>query len=318
MKHTVVLTSELPEIALAILSQENEVIVHPAERVREEHELEAMVADADAIVTLVTDPVTRRVLEANPNLRVVSNFGVGVNNIDLEAAKELGVIVTNTPGVLTEATADLTIALMLAVTRRIVEGDSMMRRGEFHGWHPLMLRGIALQRKQLGIVGMGRIGFASALRARVFGMNIAYFSRSPHPEAEEALDARRASLDELLETSDVISIHAPLTRETRHLIDRAALARMRPTAFLINTARGPIVDESALAEALMETRIAGAGLDVYENEPHFDTRLAELPNVVLLPHLGSATMEARSEMARLAAVNAALVLRGATPLHRVV
>jgi glyoxylate reductase len=224
-------------------------------------------------------------------------------------------MVTNTPGVLTEATADLTLALLLAVARRVIEGDNMMRRGDFHGWHPLMLRGISLQGKQLGIIGMGRIGTAVAHRARAFGMDIVYASRS---EVTNAVDARPVPLDELLETSDFVSIHAPLTGETRHLIDAAAMAKMKSTAFLINTARGPIVDEAALADALISGKIAGAGLDVYEDEPQFDERLASLSNVVLLPHLGSATMEARHEMARLAAMNALLVLRGSQPLHRVV
>lgn len=318
MKHTVVLTSELPDITLQLLSQENEVIVHPADGVRSEEELAELFVEGDAVITLVTDPVTRRVLEANPNLRVVSNFGVGVNNIDLEAAKALGVIVTNTPGVLTEATADLTLALILATTRRLIEGDRMMRRGEFHGWHPLMLRGMSLHGKQLGIIGLGRIGSAVAQRCRAFGMSIVYSGPSRHEDREESLHARYVALEELLRTSDVVSIHAPLTSATHHLIDEDAIGLMKPTAYLINTARGPIVDELALARALIERKIAGAGLDVYEREPRVEVRLLELDNVVLLPHLGSATLEARHEMARLAAMNALLVLRGAQPLHRVV
>lgn len=318
MKPTVVCTSELPDIALQLLSQESEVIVHPAMGVRSEDELVDIFVDGDAVITLVTDKVSRRVLEVNPNLRVVSNFGVGVNNIDLDAARALDIIVTNTPGVLTDATADLTVALILALTRRLVEGDRMVRRGEFHGWHPLMLRGASLQGKQLGIIGLGRIGTAVARRCTAFGMSVRYTNRNRNEEAERELGATRVALDELLQTSDVVSIHAPLTSETHHLLDATALGLMKESAYLINTARGPIVDELALARALIERRIAGAGLDVYEREPRVEVRLLELDNVVLLPHIGSATVEARNEMARLAALNALLVLRGSAPLHRVV
>lgn len=318
MKHTVVFTSELPDIALQLVSQENEVIVHPASGVRSEDELCDIFSDADGVITLVTDSVTRRVLEANPNLRIVSNFGVGVNNIDLDAARELNILVTNTPGVLTDATADLTMALVLAVARRVVEGDVMMRRGEFHCWHPLMLRGVSLQNKQFGIIGMGRIGAAVARRARAFGMLVAYVSRTPKVDVEQELGATEMSLDELLATSDFISIHTPLTPETRHMIDAAAISKMKTSAILINTARGPVIDERAMTDALISGAIAGAALDVYEDEPRFDHRLASLQNVVLLPHLGSATIEARNEMARLAAMNVILPLRGVQPLHRVI
>lgn len=318
MKQTVVLTAALPDSAVAILSQEYEVVVDDAPQPRREADLIELVEEADGLITLNTDPVTRRVLERNPNLRVVGNYAVGVNNIDLDAARELDVVVTNTPGVLTDATADLAVTLILAVTRRVVEGDRMVREGRFAGWTPQLMLGTSIAGKRLGIIGMGRIGFATALRCRVFGMEIVYHSRRPHPDADEMLGARMVPLRELLRTSDVISIHAPLTSETRHLIDRDALSAMKPGAVIVNTARGAIIDETALANALREGQIGGAGLDVYEDEPAVHPGLLPLDNVVLLPHVGSATEETRDLMARTVATDVALVLRGAEPRNRVV
>src|SRR5688500_3443301 len=214
MKHTVVLTAAFPRVARDILAGEFDVVEHPTEHGRSEEDMITILAEADAAITLLSDPITRRVLAANPNLRIVANFAVGYNNIDIEAARELGVTVTNTPGVLTEATADLTMALILAITRRIVEGDAEVRALGRCEWEPLKLLGASLQGKRLGIVGMGRIGSAVAVRARAFGM--------------EVLGVRRGeSLDELLASSDVVSLHAPLSRETRHMIDAAALGRMK-------------------------------------------------------------------------------------------
>jgi D-3-phosphoglycerate dehydrogenase len=318
MKQTVVITAAIPRIATAILSREFEVVAHPTEGTRTENDLITLVAEADGIITMVTDPVTRRVLESNPNLRVVGNYGVGVDNIDLDAAREHGVVVTNTPESLIDATADLTMALLLAVARHMIPGDRMVRRGAFTGWDPLMLLGASLQQKRLGIIGMGRIGCGVARRALGFGMEVVYNARGRNEICEQALAVRRVELDELLATSDFISIHAPLTDETRHMIDRDAFARMKYGAYLVNTARGPIVDESALADALIDGRLAGAGLDVYENEPAVEPRLLTLDNVVLLPHLGSATEEARSDMARTAAEDVAAVLSGRQPRYRVV
>jgi glyoxylate reductase len=318
MKQTVVITAAIPRVATAILSRTFEVVAHPTEGARSEDDLITLIAEADGIITMVTDPMTRRVIESNPNLRAIGNYGVGVNNIDLDAAREHGVVVTNTPEALTDATADLTIALLLAVSRHMIAGDRMVRRGEFTGWDPLMLLGASLQQKRLGIVGMGRIGCGVARRALGFGMEVVYNARGRNEICEQALAVRRVELDELLATSDFISIHAPLTAETRHLIDHDALARMKYGAYLINTARGPIVDESALADALIDGRLAGAALDVYENEPAVEPRLLSLDNVVLLPHLGSATEEARSEMARSAAEDVAAVLSGREPRYRVV
>jgi glyoxylate reductase len=305
MKYTVVLTADFPSIATELLAPHFDVVAHPTEHERSEDDLITILADADAAIVLLQDPITRRVLEANPHLRVVSNFAVGYNNIDIDAARELGVTVTNTPGVLTEATADLTLALILAVTRRIVEGDDEIRTRGRCEWEPLKLLGASLQGKRLGIIGMGRIGHAVATRARAFGMDV--------------LGVRRGEpLDELLATSDVVSLHAPLSRETHHLIAAAALAQMKAGSYLINTARGALVDEIALCDALESGHLRGAALDVYEFEPEVNPRLLRNPHVVLVPHIGSATEEARNAMARIAATNVLLFLRGKEPLHRVV
>jgi glyoxylate reductase len=317
LKHTVVITSDLPPVATSILAGEFDVIAHPTENGRTEDDMIAILAEADAAITLLSDPITRPVLESNPNLRIVANYAVGYDNVDLAAANELGVVVTNTPGVLTESTADLTMALILATTRRLVEADAEVRRSGRADWAPLAWLGSSLQGKQLGIVGMGRIGFAVATRARAFGMSIAYDSRTPKPESEAQHGSRRVGFDELVATSDVVSIHCPLNDATRHLIGAAAFHRMKPTAFLVNTARGPIVDQEALCEALQSRAIAGAGLDVFEFEPEVDQRLRRLHNAVLLPHIGSATIETRSEMARIAATDIARFLQGLAPLHAV-
>jgi len=304
MKPIVVLTAHFPAVAREVLSGLAEIIEHPTEQERSEEEMIAILSEADAAITLLSDPITRRVLASNPNLRIVANFAVGTNNVDVEAARELGVIVTNTPGVLTEATADLTMALILAVTRRLIEGDAEVRRTLRCEWEPLHLLGTSLQGKRLGIIGMGRIGSAVAHRARAFGMEVSGTRRGE-------------AADELLASSDIVSIHVPLARETHHLIDRQALAKMKAGAYLINTARGPIVDEAALCDALESGRLRGAGLDVYEGEPRVSARLAAMPNVVVLPHIGSATEEARNAMARIAATEVARFLRGEGQLHTV-
>src|SRR5688572_4086527 len=266
MRYTVVLTAEFPAIATSLLSPHFDVIAHPTEHDRSEEDVATLLAEADAAIVLLSDPITRHVLESNPNLRIVSNFAVGYNNIDLDAARELGVTVTNTPGVLTEATADLTMALILAVTRRLVEGDSDIRATGRCEWEPLAFLGASLQGKRLGIIGMGRIGTAVATRARAFGMDI--------------ISAQRGdSLDELLAVSDVVSLHVPLSQETHHLIDAPALAKMKRGAYLINTARGPLVNEQALCNALESGNLRGAGLDVYEHEPRVNPRLLQMKNV---------------------------------------
>jgi glyoxylate reductase len=304
VKYTVVLTAAYPPIAREILAGEFDVVEHPTESERTEDDVITILSEADGAITLLSDPLTRRVLASNPNLRIVANCAVGYNNIDIDAARELGITVTNTPGVLTEATADMTMALILAVTRRLVEGDQEVRTTGRCIWEPLHMLGVSLQGKRLGIIGIGRIGTAVAARAKAFGLEIVGVRRGD-------------SLNKLLQTSDIVSIHAPLNRETHHLIDRAALAKMKRGAFLINTARGPIVDEEALCEALESGHLAGAGLDVYEFEPKVNPRLLALRNVVLAPHIGSATFETRSAMARIAATDVFRFLKGQNPLHPV-
>jgi glyoxylate reductase len=244
---------------------------------------------------------------AGEQLRVVANVAVGYDNVDLDAARSHRVTITNTPGVLTDATADLAIALMLAITRRLGEGERRIRSGEPWAWSIDFMLGRGLRGKTLGIVGYGEIGRATATRARAFGMEVVYTKRSA------GRDPGRVELGELLERSHVVSLHCPLTPETRHLIDAAALARMRGDAYLVNTARGPVVDEAALAAALRDGAIAGAALDVFEREPEVHPDLVALDNVVLIPHLGSATIETRTAMAELAAANAIAVLAGDGP-----
>jgi len=244
----------------------------------------------------------------------VANVAVGYDNIDVAACTSLGVRVTNTPGVLTDATADLAMGLLLAVTRRLGEGERLIRSGTAWKWDMFMMLGSGLQGRRLGVVGLGGIGTAMATRARAFGMEIVYHNRSAaDPAVERRLDAHLVSVDELLATSDVVSLHCPHTAETHHLIDAAALSSMRPSAFLINTARGPIVDESALVDALRHATIAGAALDVFEHEPEVHPGLLVLDNVVVIPHLGSATVETRTAMAELAARNVITFLAGDQP-----
>lgn len=257
------------------------------------------------LVAMPTDPVDEQVL-STPGLRVVACHSVGVDHVDLHAARRHGVVVTHTPGVLTEATADLAMALILATARRLGEGERLLRRGEFHGWRPTMLRGLDLDGATLGIVGYGRIGQAVARRAEAFGMRVLW-SRS----------SSGASIDQLLAESDVLSLHCPLTPATRGLVDARALAAMKPGAILVNTARGPVVDEDALADALEAGHLAGAGLDVHAAEPAVHPRLLHREDVVLLPHLGSATWKTRRAMAEKAAANCVAVLRGAEPADRV-
>ena len=275
-----------------------------------QEELRARISDKEALVCVSTDAIDRIVLDAAPQLKVVANVAVGYDNIDVAHARSRGVVVTNTPDVLTESVADFTWALILAITRRLSEGDRLVRRGEWKGWALDFMLGTELKGKQLGLVGVGRIGRAVAARAPAFGMRVVY----TEPRDIDLPNAENISLDRLLNTSDVVSLHVPLMPETRHLIDKKALTRMKRSAYLINTARGPVVDEAALAWALQQHLLAGAALDVYENEPAVHPDLLALDNVLLVPHLASATTETRTAMADLAAENVRAVLEGRPPL----
>ncbi len=312
MKPSLLLTGKIPSSVVASLEEIGDLdqFRRDGVDVMPHDELVARVAGKQALVSMITDAVSRDVIEAGTDLKIIANAAVGYNNIDVAAARERGIVVTNTPGVLTDATADLTWALILGITRRIGEGERLVRRGEWKGWTFDFMLGAALKGKQLGIVGYGGIGRAVAARGRAFGMRIAYTSRTPKDDPA----AEGMPLDRLLATSDIVSIHCPLTAETRHLIDHAALARMKRSAYLINTARGPVVDEKALAWALRTRLIAGAALDVFEHEPKVEPELLTLENVMLVPHLGSGTVETRTAMADLAARNVAAVLSGQAPL----
>lgn len=312
-------TNRLPASAVEMLREAGEVRADEREQAIPRPDLLELVVGADAALTLLHDRVDDELFEAaGPQLRCVANVAVGYDNVDLEAAGRRGVVVTNTPGVLDDATADLTLALILAATRRVAEGDRLVRSGREWSWGMRFMLGSDLRGKLLGIVGLGGIGCKVAERARAFGMRVAYHQRSSAPaEVEAALEAERMPLGRLLAEADVLSLHCPLTPETHHLIGPAELAAMKPSAVLVNAARGPVVDERALAEALAERRIAAAGLDVYEHEPRVEPALLDLDNVVLVPHLGSATVETRTAMAELAARNAIAVVRGEEPLTQV-
>jgi glyoxylate reductase len=308
----VFVTRPIPEAGMAILRAAGlEIHLRPEESPIPRDELLAGVAHADALLCMLTDRVDAAVLDAGP-LRVVSNVAVGVDNIDLEAARARGVPVTNTPGALTDATADMAMALLLAVARRVPEGDAMVRRGAFNGWGPMVMLGADLAGATLGIVGPGRIGSAVARRAQAFGMEVIVSDLQDHPELGPAVP-----IDELLQRADFVSLHCPLTPATRHLLDARRIALMKPSAFLINTARGPVVDEAALVQALRGGALAGAALDVYEQEPTVHPGLLALPNVVLAPHSASATHRTRDAMARMAASDLVAVLEGRAPAHRV-
>jgi lactate dehydrogenase-like 2-hydroxyacid dehydrogenase len=317
----VVVTRRLPEPVEAKLADVFDAVLNAGDQSLSAEELAEAVRSADALLPTVTDRISAEVLSAEPRrTRIVANFGVGYNNIDIEAAKANGIVVTNTPDVLTDCTADTAMTLLLSVARRAGEGERQLRAGAWTGWRPTHLLGTKVTGKTLGIVGMGRIGRAMARRAHHgFGMRIVYFEPFPVQETEIAdLDARRVdSLEELLAESDFVSLHCPASPETRHLINAERLATMKPGAFLINSSRGDVVDEAALVEALGAGTIAGAGLDVYEGEPQISPGLLEMENVVLLPHLGSATKETRLAMGLRAFENLLAFFRGDPPRDRV-
>ncbi len=301
--------------ALALLEEHCEVRVWPDPEVPLPREvLQGEVQEAEGLVTLVTERVDAALLEAAPRLRVVSNVAVGYDNVDVAAATRRGVVVTNTPDVLTETTADLAWALLLAASRRVAEADRFTRGGRWRSWGLELMLGQDVYGRTLGVVGLGRIGRAVARRAVGFGMQVLYTSRRRHEDAERDLGVQWRELDELLAEADFVTLHTPLTPETRHLIDRARLRRMKPTAVLVNTCRGAVVDEAALGEALREGWIWAAGLDVFEQEPlPPDSPLLSLENVVLAPHIGSASFATRARMSEMAAENCVAVLTGRRP-----
>jgi glyoxylate reductase len=309
----VVVTGRIPQAGIEVLVGAGHQVIgwnEPGPITREE--LLRRVAGAHGIVTLLTEKVDQELLDAaGTQVQVVSNVAVGYNNLDVPTINARGAIATNTPGVLTEATADIAMALILMSTRRLAEGERLIRSGDAWQWGMFMMLGTSIQGRRLGIVGMGAIGAATARRAKAFGMDIAYSNRREvHPDLAAELGAVRLTMDELLATSDIVSIHCPYSPETHHLFNAETLAKMQPHAYLINTARGPIVDEAALVAALEMGALDGAGLDVFENEPTVHPGLLGRNDVVLIPHLGSATVETRTAMATLAARNTNAVLRG--------
>lgn len=310
-KPKVYVTRRLPQEALDMIAAECDMQVNPHDRVMTREELEEAIQGIDGMLCLLTDTIDADLLDLNPNLKVMANYAVGYNNIDVDACTALKIPVSNTPGVLTETSADLAWALIMSVARRIVESDRFTREGKFHGWGPMMLLGGDIYGKTLGVVGLGRIGQSVIKRAKGFDMKVIYYNtRRKSEEEEKALGVEYRELDDLLKESDFVSIHVPLMPETTHLISERELKLMKETAYLINTARGPIVDEKALVTALREGEIAGAGLDVYEEEPKLAAGLAELDNTVILPHIASASIATRTKMGVMAAENLLAGLKG--------
>ena len=320
-KPLVVVTRKLPEAIETRMMELFDARLNIDDAPMSKQELIDAVKEADVLVPTVTDKIDAAVLaHAGPNLRLIANFGTGVDHVDLQTARSRGITVTNTPDVLTEDTADMTMALILSVSRRLAEGERLIRTGEWGGWGPTLMLGHRIWGKRLGIVGMGRIGRALARRAKGFGLSVHYHNRRRvHPDIEEELDATYwESLDQMLAHVDVISVNCPHTPATYHLLSARRLKLMQPHAILVNTARGEIVDEPALTRMLADGEIAGAGLDVFEHEPAVNPKLLELQNAVLLPHMGSATIEGRVDMGEKVLINIKTFVDGHTPPDRVI
>ncbi len=310
----ILVTARMPAEVLALLRQDHQVEAYDADPPMDRERLLQSIADKEGLLCTITDRIDAEVLARAPALKVIANYGVGFDHIEVAAATRRGIVVTNTPGVLTETTADLAFALILAAARRIVEGDRRVREGKFQYFAPFLFLGQDVNGKTLGIIGCGRIGRAVARRAAGVDLRIIYWSRTRlEPRQEQELRASYTPLDQLLREADFVTLHVPLTPQTRHLIGSRELALMKPSAYLINTSRGPVVDEAALVAALRQGRLRGAGLDVYEQEPELAPGLADLENAVLLPHVGSATIETRTRMALMAADNLLAGLRGEQP-----
>ncbi|MDO8463033.1 MAG: D-glycerate dehydrogenase [bacterium] len=324
---TIYVTRNIPDEGLALLrAKRHEVIVNPMDRALRKQELIAALKEhqPDALLCLLTDTIDGSVLDAGaPNLKVVANYAVGTDNIDLDAAKQRGIPVTHTPGVLTDAVAEHTVALLFALLRHIPAADNYAKAGRYKGWDPFLFLGPQIKGKTLGIVGLGRIGFAVAKRCVTgMGMRVLYSDPKTSPEFEREFGGEFRALDDLLRESDVVSLHVPLLPQTHHLLNEERIAKMKPTAYLINTSRGPIVDEEALIDALVMRQLAGAALDVFECEPSIaclaedHLKLKAMPNVILTPHIASATLEARQAMSRMAAESILSVFAGEEPPHR--
>jgi glyoxylate reductase len=309
----VFVTRTIPTPGLDLLRKEFAITINRTNRTLTKEELIKGIKGKDGLLCLLTDPIDREVIYAEPNLRMIASYAVGYDNIDISAATERGIPVSNTPGVLTETTAELAWALLFSVARRIVEGDTFTRKGKFKGWSPLLMLGQDVTNKTLGIIGAGRIGTAFALKSQGFDMKVLYTDDQRNDQLERELKAKKVPLSDLLKNSDFVSIHVPLTKATHHLIDENELHMMKKTAILINTARGPIINEIALVKALKQHWIFGAGLDVYEKEPKISKELKCLGNVVIQPHIGSGTIETRTKMALMAAENMSIGLKGGIP-----
>jgi glyoxylate reductase len=314
----ILVTRRLPGRALERLAQSCALDIWDKDCPIPKEKLLARIKGKEGLLCLLTDPVDATVIDAAGSMRIIANYAVGYDNIDIRVARERGIVITNTPGVLTDATADLAWALLFSVARRIVEADVYLREGRWPGWDPNLMLGCDIFGKTLGIIGAGRIGKAVGLRSRGFNMRVVYVDERRNEVLESHVGAQRVELDDLLLAPDFISLHVPLTTGTRHLIGERKIALMKPTAVIINTSRGPVIDEEALAEALRSGRIAGAGLDVFESEPQVHPGLMKLKNVVILPHIASATVGTRAKMADMAVDNILAFLRGETPPNRVV
>ncbi len=305
----VLLTRLLPQPGIRLLEKQIVLDINPNDGPMAKQEVIEKIRDKDGLICMLSDTIDAEVMDAGKNLKIIANYAVGYNNIDLAEATKRKIPVTNTPGVLTETTADLTFSLILSAARRIVEADRFLREGKFNGWSPMLFLGNDVYNKTLGIIGFGRIGRALAKRARGFDMKIIYYEPERlSADVENEYGVKYRSLDDLLSESDYVTIHTPLTESTHHLISERELSLMKKTAFLINASRGPVVDEKALAKSVKEQRIAGCALDVFEREPKVEEELITIPNTVLVPHIGSASIETRIKMAMMAAENIIAVL----------
>jgi len=318
MKKRVYITRRLPETGVSLLKEKYQVEIFSENRPIDRDLLLRKIRDCDALVSLLSDKIDDGVLGSSNNLKIVANYAVGYDNIDIDSARKRKIMVTNTPGVLTNATSEIAFSLLIVLTRRIIEADRFTREGKFTGWDPMSFLGDELKGKTLGIIGLGRIGQDMSAKCKAFGMKIIYHNRKPvDQETETRLSATYTSLDYLLQASDVISIHTPLTDKTYHLMEKEAFRLMKTGGYLINASRGEVIDEKALVNALRTGEIKGAGLDVYEFEPEITRELLGMNNVVLLPHIGSATRETRNRMSEMVARNVVAALEGEKPTNLV-